>query len=317
MFSTLFQSLPVSLGAEKAEQEPLIAQGDILLPSDVVSNTIETPEWDYRDILGDTQGSGSINPDHGTMFMSITGDLDEKIIYSEHNWGWFILWIMVLTAGYAEARIFCDYLQMPYDCLDMDPLDLAITYVHMTIYGIAIYWIGNIVIRDRDTDSVLNKLKKIYFYPIVLGIIPAFSYLGNMDGLKSSLSVSSMKDWPVASWIVYMVAGLIGLVVIVYHFNVAWKTEDDNENTGCNGYFGPYVLNLVIFLVLYTVPIVYVKLVEPDEPISIEIHHWFLFWFLALFTKFNTWVSITTQALCIGIFIQGFANYGPDFIYYQ
>jgi hypothetical protein len=40
------------------------------------------------------------------------------------------------------------------------------------------------------------------------------------------------------------------------------------------------------------------------------IHHWFIFWLLALFTRFNHPLSAAALGLCTGIFVQGAAAYG-------
>ena len=42
------------------------------------------------------------------------------------------------------------------------------------------------------------------------------------------------------------------------------------------------------------------------------IHHWFIFWTLAIFTRFNHPLSVIALGLCIGIFVQGAAAYGAD-----
>lgn len=257
--------------------------------------------------LAPEQSSGS------KMFMAISGDLDELVIYSDPNWFWFGLWNLILAGGYIEARLICSYLNTPYDCVDMDPMDTATTLVHMTIYGIPVYWVGNVVTMLREDENVLNKLKRWYFAPMIYLAIPCFSFFGNIESLHSSLSLSDMNVWSPLSWLVYVGAAIVCVILAGYHVSIAYKTEDEYDNIGCNGYLGPYLLNVLVFFLIYSVPIVYVTLVGGQ--FGMELHHWFLFWFLALFAKFNTVTSISTQAVCIGIFIQGFANYGPDFIF--
>lgn len=40
------------------------------------------------------------------------------------------------------------------------------------------------------------------------------------------------------------------------------------------------------------------------------LHHWYAFWLLTLFTRFDDFFSVGALALCLAVFVQGASSYG-------
>lgn len=70
------------------------------------------------------------------------------------------------------------------------------------------------------------------------------------------------------------------------------------------------------FLSLYLISLVLIAVIGAalygyiSQSHGFYLHHWYAFWLLTLFTRFDDWFSVGALAFCLGVFVQGAASYG-------
>ncbi len=161
-----------------------------------------------------------------------------------------------------------------------------------------------------------NKLTKPYFGIIVLLSIFGFSYLSTVSFLHIAVDASSIKyQWDWKTWAVIISAIIVVLMAVVWHIRLAFKIRDYSKSFCRMRYGFIYLITIFLTLSFYAICYAYLKLTKQD--FQIHIHHWFIFWLLSLFARFNDTISIICQSICVGIFIQGTSSYGADSMMFQ
>lgn len=165
------------------------------------------------------------------------------------------------------------------------------------LYSMAVFFLGN---KYNQIDPLTEPLTLIYILvPPVAAVI--MSYMSNVKGLQTSCSRSSIKDWPITSWVVYTLAALIALPTYIY--NVYLIYEDEGLETFLC-YFALIVLIVFFELFLY-------KLWDPSR--TIHVHHLFIGTMGATLYRANSPFTTPIAFILFGVGIEGASNYGfPD-----
>ena len=100
-------------------------------------------------------------------------------------------------------------------------------------------------------------------------------------------------------WALIAIVGAFVLVLVVLHIYLAYRYS-----------IGYMIIYLTSLVAIASVIVALYALISSTR--VFYIHHWFIFWTLAIFTRFNHPLSVIALGLCIGIFVQGAAAYGAD-----
>lgn len=227
----------------------------------------------------------------------------------------FAHYLLTLTIGFVETRIFADYTGIPYDYDTPNAIDMTNNYLLFIIHAIVTFKFAYIVCDEY------NKLKKWYFYVIYFATIPLFSLISDLNFASSiSIDEQSIKYWSVSQWLFICIIVLIVLTLIIYHIVIAYKINTYAQQdltiqrySLTKTYCFIYIVSILTFVCLYG--FVWIYLVYMLTSVQVHLHHWFLFWLLSLFAQFNTTTSISSLAICLGIFTQGASVYGLAYIY--
>ena len=125
-------------------------------------------------------------------------------------------------------------------------------------------------------------------------------FLGGMTQLNAG-QLASQAQAPLATriWVLLAVVGTLVAVLTVLHIYLAYRFSI--------GFLLMYLGSLVTIAVLIVALYAMVSSTR-----VFYIHHWFIFWILAIFTRFNHPLSVIALGLCVGIFVQGAAAYGAE-----
>ena len=147
-----------------------------------------------------------------------------------------------------------------------------------------------------------NPIQLIYilFY---LGAIVVFGILGRVKGLQTSLSPSSAKKWPIASWITYSLSGLAVLALLGYHIYLSYIEK-----------IIFYYLLSILGIVIYYIGLYYMY-IKNDPDATLHVHHWYIGHLLCMYFRFDYIISNLAFMVLYGIFTQGIVNYGPASIF--
>jgi hypothetical protein len=216
---------------------------------------------------------------------------------SRVRWDMLLIWFLVLTTGFVISSLLCS---TDYDeCSYSDPILQIRNLMDMLVYSVPIFFIGYL------HSNECNKFKKPYFIPLILISTTAFGFISWIPFLHVSIQKQSIQQqWTIPTYAVFIVATLLVLVLIAYHIRLAFKVEGNTRLK----YGYKYLLYALISVGFYIGS--YVYLVKTFPIVNVHFHHWFIFWFLSMFAQFNTHVSRISQAICIGIFLQGASAYG-------
>ena len=142
------------------------------------------------------------------------------------------------------------------------------------------------------TDSVLY-LTSFCFSIIVLLV---FDY---PPWNKYVLSTRDIPHWNIELWGIFFLNTVLTLPVVVYNFRQAYLYEELSYHIA--GF-------LVIIFFLFFPYLIHTS-------INIHLHHWFLFFYLSLFSRFPTRLSRSFHGMCMGVFVHGISLYSPDPIF--
>ncbi len=243
------------------------------------------------------------------------------------NWSWFIIYTIMLSIGFAESAILSQYFGAPDDGVYFEPDEYVNNYLIYLMHGYVVYFIGYV------NTTEYNKLVRLYYWIIFILTIPIFSFALNANFIETiSLDTLSIKMWSWRAWLLMVSVSLLITVLIGLHFYVAYKYRCELEKYKSNISYPDDLevhpkwnrcvdiikrftlpLSMIFFISIYVGCYVYLRITLHNQ--YVEIHHWFIFWFFALFAKYNIWWSVVCQAICLGIFAQGVGAYGPTYIY--
>jgi hypothetical protein len=214
------------------------------------------------------------------------------------HWHMLLIWFLILTIGFVISNLLCS--KTVYDeCDQSDPILKIRNLMDMLVYSVPIFFIGYV-----HTDEC-NKFKRFYYIPTILVSITAFSFISWIPFLHVSIQMNSIEQqWTWPTYVVIIIATLLVLVLIGYHIRTAFKVESRTRFK----YGYKYLIYILAFIGFYVGS--YVYLIEAFPTVNVHFHHWFIFWFLSMFAQFNTHASIVSQAICVGIYVQGASAYG-------
>ncbi len=165
------------------------------------------------------------------------------------------------------------------------------------LYSIAVFFLGN---KYNQLDPLTYPITSLYIIiPPLSALI--MSYMSNVKGLQTSCSRTSIKKWPVISWIIYITVALIALTTYGYNIYIIYIVE------GIEALIN-YV-TLITFIALFE--LVLYKLYDPSY--IIHIHHLFIGTMGATLYQANSPIIIPFAFALYGVGIEGASNYGfPD-----
>ena len=172
-----------------------------------------------------------------------------------------------------------------------------VTIRFIMLYSLAVFFLGN-------KYNQLNPLNNSYtlLYPLI-SPITAFimAYMSNVKGLQTSCSLSSIKHWPIISWLVYGTVFLIAVPTYIYNLYYIYISE------------GVYTLSCYfIFIALIAIfEFALYKLYDPTH--TVHIHHLYIGTIGATLYRANSPYVVPISFALYGIGIEGATNYGfPD-----
>lgn len=201
----------------------------------------------------------------------------------------FVLFMMTIITSYILYRNMAIELDWEHEEKSYVTMYSDISY--MLLLATILFFFGN--------------YGKTFDYWTLIGIIIGlfgFGYLGELNFMKNSLA--SYETWSDEALFVYLTGLILVIAFAGYHVFLAYE-----ENI--------LVQYLVAMLIPITSAITAYKIRTWDEkPTKFHPHHWFIFYVLAFFTRFDTIPSKLTSGLCIGIFVHGLASHGADRAFY-
>ncbi len=227
------------------------------------------------------------------------------------NWSVLSSWYLIIIIGFFECQFLCNQLGID-ECEDFDAFEKVKELLNTLIFSTVIFYFGYVYYNYGEyEDQVVNKLKRWYYVPIVFLSILGFSFLSTLSFNHTSVTKKSFfSQWTLGSYLTYGIATIVVIGFIVRHLQLAWKVKDSSHSFCQLRYRYVYLLSIVAMIAFYFGCYLYLAVDRAD--FEVHIHHWFLFWFLALFAHFDDHVSVIGQAICVGIFIQGASSYGVD-----
>lgn len=147
-------------------------------------------------------------------------------------------------------------------------------------FSVALYYLGNY--EEAYSMSITIPLTFVSAF--------GFALLGQLPFMNNSLA--TIRSWPWQAWLVYASGLAVILAFAGYHFFQAY--EEDILVT--------YAISLLI-LILQPIPLYFLT---PD---TFHPHHWYIFYVLCYYSRFNTVPSQIAAGLCLGIYVQGTAQY--------
>lgn len=165
------------------------------------------------------------------------------------------------------------------------------------LYSIAVFFLGNKFNQISPYDYPETLLYTL-ISPVTAFIM---AYMSNVKGLQTSCSRTSIRHWPIQSWIVYTLATLTALPITVYNFYLVYTDEG-------SAIFVCYI-TLIILMSLFELTLY--KLYDPSR--KIHIHHLFIGTMGATLIRANSPFTIPLAFLLYGVGIEGASDYGfPD-----
>ena len=116
---------------------------------------------------------------------------------------------------------------------------------------------------------------------------------------SSHLQYSLQSLFTTRVWVLIGVVGTLILFLVIVHFYLAYRHSV--------GFMVLYLttLGFIVFMIFALYALI-------SSTSIFYIHHWFIFWVLSIFTRFNHPLSVISLGLCVGIFVQGAAAYGAN-----
>ena len=167
-------------------------------------------------------------------------------------------------------------------------LEMGDTIIKVLLFGLLSFMLTNFFHDFQDYKYLL----------ITLVTIPGFALIGEIKGLQTSCSHGS--HWPIQSWIVYILAGILVVFSFGYKIYLSY-VENLLEN---------YLVALLVTISLYV--IIYFSFVYAKVNTQFHLHHWLIGYFLSMFMSFNDPISKSLFALYYGVFIEGVTVYSLE-----
>lgn len=196
-----------------------------------------------------------------------------------------ILFLLCILTSYILYRNFALQMDWRHNIRSCDQIYSDISY--LLFLSTVLFFFGNYN-NTFDTYTVIGLLVGLF----------GFGAIGQTPYLQNNLS--NMETWSSSAWIAYGIGTLIVIIIILYHV----------ELVNDEGYTGNYVLTLLIPIMFGT--LAYYTTNMKGSKIKFHPHHWFIFYALAFFTRFDTVLSQLSAGLSIGVFVHGVSAYGAD-----
>jgi len=180
---------------------------------------------------------------------------------------------------------------------DFTIIENRINLRFIMLYSLSVFFLGN---KYFQIDPLTDVYTLLYI------IIPpaaafAMSYMSNVKGLQTSCSKHSISKWPVASWVVYGLSGMIAIPSIIYNFYFVYVDEGLED----------FLCYLVFIVLIAAFEFTLYKIW--DKTRDIHLHHLFIGTMGATLLRANTPFVIPLALTLYGVGIEGASNYGfPD-----
>ena len=151
-----------------------------------------------------------------------------------------------------------------------------------------------------DRISLSNSNQALYLIPFFLSIV-GFGVMGELRGLQSSISPSSIAHWTRISWITYLTTLVTVLGNLGYNI---YRSIEPRETFY-------YLFSMVLIAIYYSV--IYIGFFR--ETGELHFHHWWICHMLGFYFRYDSIWNNTMSMIVYGISIQGIIAYGADHIF--
>jgi len=210
-------------------------------------------------------------------------------------------WLMILVGLWLITRVTCTF-GYPDDCVtESDGATTMNDIQILLLYGFVQAWFIEILYQPRFW--YLFSLKRWYFWMVLFGTPPVFSWISSQPIMEFSISSSFDLSTPMKMILILCAVGFGGW--LLFHIGFAFHIYNwDNFLVYLFGRVG--VLTFFIFYMI-------IAYKEYDE---YHFHHYWLAWAVSLFASFNHPASLLLLAVSTGIMAQGLGAYHTDFEFY-
>ncbi|KAF4686530.1 hypothetical protein FOZ60_005079 [Perkinsus olseni] len=224
-------------------------------------------------------------------------------------------WLLLLVAGYAYNRFFCEKYNIPRDSDRYTYLGHSTNLANLAMFGIIQAWFVE-VIDDPKRSKWIFSFPRWWFFITFFAASTVFTLLGMLDALShNSISPSGHLDrWNAFSTVLTVLASLL-LLLILWHVWYSIKVLPTYPDAAV------YILSR--FGVVCTFGVTFLLIHFDDEhnhddnPVTFHLHHYFIAWLLSLIAAFDHPISLIMLAITSGIFVQGIAAYSAAGIFFR
>ncbi|CAM9138983.1 unnamed protein product [Scytosiphon promiscuus] len=223
-------------------------------------------------------------------------------------------WAAMYLVGWLLMRLSC-YAGLPDDCnLPDEPLEVLTVLLVLLVFSLAQAWFCEIMEERRFRDLST----KVYFPVLLVGAALALSGASRAESLRNSLQ-DEREDLTTFQVTIFIILLIITVVVLLLHFNEAWKVLPGAHLISGIGVprvevredlLSIYVASRLLILTYF---ILYAAFsVARDDGWGYQLY--LLAWVLSLFAQFKSPVSVFWLAVTTGVFLQGIGAYGIAFL---
>jgi hypothetical protein len=204
---------------------------------------------------------------------------------------WFWTWLFLLISGFAYVNaILCHRVASfqpdgGYDQIFKIILLAPLLYIFGPRF--------NIKPENRNPNAILLHFGAGYILPFFIAL--HWYYLQNIPNINYSITPSDLMQMNTTARLVFGAAALLIIFLAAYHAILAQK----------QGYLKLYISTLFGFIGLIVLISFLVRHTH-----TFHIHHYFLFGMFIPWARFRNPISLISQALCAGVYIEGVAEWG-------
>ncbi|KAF4729786.1 hypothetical protein FOZ63_001273, partial [Perkinsus olseni] len=199
-------------------------------------------------------------------------------------------WLLLLVAGYAYNRFFCEKYNIPRDSDRYTYLGHSTNLANLAMFGIIQAWFVE-VIDDPKRSKWIFSFPRWWFFITFFAASTVFTLLGMLDALShNSISPSGHLDrWNAFSTVLTVLASLL-LLLILWHVWYSIKVLPTYPDAAV------YILSR--FGVVCTFGVTFLLIHFDDEhnhddnPVTFHLHHYFIAWLLSLIAAFDHPISL-------------------------
>ena len=189
-------------------------------------------------------------------------------------------------------------------------IDLCNDMVFLTIINTAIFYISvPFLVYEREQNyRSLNRKKScthsystcspVYISSFLLPILLLFIF-NYPPWSNYILSTKDIPHWSIELWCIFILNTIITVPIVCYNLRRSFK----------HGELLFHLFGYVCIIFFLFLPYI----IHTD--IHLHIHHWFLSFYLSLFSRYPTLISRIFHAICMGIMVHGIGMYSPDPIF--